>query len=411
MPIRKHQGIVQTGGKKGKLKKGYKYSGKKLKSGLPQIVKVKKSKKGGRALAKGSSGCVFFPVLKECNPNKDYTGKVSKLVLLAATNGTAELDMGRLLNSYDSEFKHFLGVTEKCKVNPLDKYNVNEITDADRAKCPNLNIDNAFHDNLIMPRAIIGLDAVFKLKSIVNFGISADMIGKIIMKTCKSCKILKDNGIAHFDLKNQNMMFKWIDKSEEKQISKEEKGADIPEMESFLIDFGKEFMPVSWEEFFNDFLKFDPMTYVWAPEIWLNFPKFNKSSKLKKQLRKVGDIDSWFPIYVMNLKKSGTSGWKEFIDKAMVYQMINGIFYWLSSPNYSNKNPFNFIPHLNNPIKFNDKIEKIFVNNTGLRDLFIEMLTFNPNNRPTLQQVQEKLEDLGFSKTNWKFKPNDEANW
>ncbi len=54
------------------------------------------------------------------------------------------------------------------------------------------------------------------------------MIGKIIMKTCESCKILRDNGIAHFDLKNQNMMFKWTNK---------------PEMESFLIDFGKEFMP------------------------------------------------------------------------------------------------------------------------------------------------------------------------
>jgi hypothetical protein len=26
---RKHQGVVQTGGNKGKLKKGYKYSGKK----------------------------------------------------------------------------------------------------------------------------------------------------------------------------------------------------------------------------------------------------------------------------------------------------------------------------------------------------------------------------------------------
>ena len=33
--IRKHKGINQT---TGRLKKGYKYSGKKLKSGLPQII-------------------------------------------------------------------------------------------------------------------------------------------------------------------------------------------------------------------------------------------------------------------------------------------------------------------------------------------------------------------------------------
>lgn len=40
--FRKHSGInKQTG----RLKKGYKYSGKKLKSGLPQIIKIKKSKK------------------------------------------------------------------------------------------------------------------------------------------------------------------------------------------------------------------------------------------------------------------------------------------------------------------------------------------------------------------------------
>ena len=41
---RKHRGIIQTGGNKGKLKKGYRYSGKKLKSGLPQIVKGQSKK-------------------------------------------------------------------------------------------------------------------------------------------------------------------------------------------------------------------------------------------------------------------------------------------------------------------------------------------------------------------------------
>ena len=34
--VRKHQGIVQTGGNAGRLRKGYRYSGKKLKSGLSQ---------------------------------------------------------------------------------------------------------------------------------------------------------------------------------------------------------------------------------------------------------------------------------------------------------------------------------------------------------------------------------------
>jgi len=40
--VRKHQGIYQTGNKKGRLKPGFKYSGKKTKTGLKIIVKVKK---------------------------------------------------------------------------------------------------------------------------------------------------------------------------------------------------------------------------------------------------------------------------------------------------------------------------------------------------------------------------------
>ena len=42
---RKHKGIIQKGGNKGKLKKGYKYTGKRTKTGLPIIKKVKKTKK------------------------------------------------------------------------------------------------------------------------------------------------------------------------------------------------------------------------------------------------------------------------------------------------------------------------------------------------------------------------------
>ena len=41
---RKHKGIVQTGGNKGKLRKGYKYTGKKLKNGMAEIKKVKSKK-------------------------------------------------------------------------------------------------------------------------------------------------------------------------------------------------------------------------------------------------------------------------------------------------------------------------------------------------------------------------------
>ena len=42
--VRKHRGIVQTGGKAGKLRKGYKYTGRRLKNGQAEIKKVKSKK-------------------------------------------------------------------------------------------------------------------------------------------------------------------------------------------------------------------------------------------------------------------------------------------------------------------------------------------------------------------------------
>ena len=43
--IRKHRGIIQTGGNSGRLKKGYRYSGKRLKNGNAEIIKAKKIKR------------------------------------------------------------------------------------------------------------------------------------------------------------------------------------------------------------------------------------------------------------------------------------------------------------------------------------------------------------------------------
>ena len=40
--VRRHAGVYQAGPKKGKLKKGYKYSGETNTNGLPEIVKTRK---------------------------------------------------------------------------------------------------------------------------------------------------------------------------------------------------------------------------------------------------------------------------------------------------------------------------------------------------------------------------------
>ena len=41
--VRKHRGIIQTGGNTGRLRKGYKYTGRRFKNGKAEIVRVKRN--------------------------------------------------------------------------------------------------------------------------------------------------------------------------------------------------------------------------------------------------------------------------------------------------------------------------------------------------------------------------------
>ena len=61
--VRKHQGIIQVGKNKGKLKKGFRYNGNKTKSGLPVIIKTKLKKK----IVKNQFGGYFIKFSKLMN--------------------------------------------------------------------------------------------------------------------------------------------------------------------------------------------------------------------------------------------------------------------------------------------------------------------------------------------------------
>ena len=127
--IRKHQGIIQNGGNNGRLKKGYRYSGKRLKSGLPQIIKAKNTK-GGKILGRGGFGCVIDPVIK-CQRNtddffykNDLTSKdnVSKVFF---ENNLYELHndkkIAKILNGIDPNNEHFIYSIAQCEIN---KHNI-----------------------------------------------------------------------------------------------------------------------------------------------------------------------------------------------------------------------------------------------------------------------------------------------
>ena len=77
--VRKHQGIVQTGGNTGRLRKGYRYSGKKLKNGLSQIIKVKKSKTRKNITKKRGGSKEFEKIIKLFAKSSTITKELSGL--------------------------------------------------------------------------------------------------------------------------------------------------------------------------------------------------------------------------------------------------------------------------------------------------------------------------------------------
>lgn len=125
MKIRKHSGINQQSGK---LKKGYKYSGKKLKSGLSQIIKTKKKtkrrkQKAGTKIGEGNFGCVVSPNLL-CDTT-DTNDNISKL-LINPQDYEDEVQGILLLRDIDPTMKYILYPLKNCHINEtvrnLNKY-------------------------------------------------------------------------------------------------------------------------------------------------------------------------------------------------------------------------------------------------------------------------------------------------
>ena len=409
MPIRKHQGIVQTGGKAGKLKKGYKYSGKKLKRGLPQIVKVKKNKKiGGKPIASGSYGCLFDPAIRCPNEEKNddfYNNKISKVSLDNWANdkswvkkeGLEEEKISAKLKKLDNEGRFFFGVEKICEIIPNQVQDI--LTKNPRGICNRLkNRDNNPHHNMIMRKADLDMAKVFANKS-PYFNVTIDTIAKTILKTCISCEKLKSIGIAAFDIKGDNMMFM--------------KPSDN-EMESVMIDFGTAFMPTNFNELQNK-IQNRHIIYTWAPEIWL-FDPLQDQTILTKQRQQLEfdewsegrNLYSWFRKYYMKAFKNNpdgtknTQGWRDYIDKAMVFQIVYSIFYWGSSPDFYNDydewgggGGFLIPSRINAP--FSDIVEKALKSDKrgkNLRKIMRQMMTINPEQRPNLKQVKNQIMEV-----------------
>ena len=243
--IRKHKGIDQ---RSGKLKKGYKYSGKKLKSGLSIIVKVqkkttkkKKNMVGGTIIGVGGFGCIIdYAILSDGKFDYDKISKITKAL------DRSEINMGKVLTKIDPQNKYFLYAE---KVRRLMAF---QFDAQDMRTCKHYlgNLDDGFVTT--MKKADINLE---ELKT--RYSVPVKTMIKIILKLLDCSDKLLDNGISHFDIKALNVML--IDKGGKYNV--------------VMIDFGGDFNMKSWREY-NIFSKYMSEQYFWPSEVWGSFRNY-----------------------------------------------------------------------------------------------------------------------------------------
>lgn len=283
---RKHKGINQ---KTGRLNKGYKYSGKKLKSGLSQIIKIKKkSKRGGTYIAKGSYGCVVKPAIK-CNSKSKIRNKVSKIGLDPENESNKdEIKISHDLKKIDPSKKYFIYIEEDCLIKKRD-------IDFDDFKDCGF-YDHNFYENAIMDKAAMSLED-FKKENTLD----EDAVSRIILKLLKCMEVLLENEYTYYDMKSLNVVIKSSTGLISALSPKSRKKYEV-----YLIDFGSDFMPRDWNDF-EDLVGFNTK-YLWPREVYFQMDKFkhNMPANIKKYIK---DEKNFF----------------KFSEKVMVY-MVGSLF-------------------------------------------------------------------------------------
>lgn len=289
---RKHKGINQ---KTGRLNKGYKYSGKKLKSGLKQIVKiqkVKKNQKGGKVLGKGGFGCTIAPSISCGKKLKKFEKRISKITY---RTDMSEIVIGEKLKKIDPKGKYLLYIKEHCKITK------EQINQRDFEKC-NLE-DKPLYDNLIMKKGKGSLDIIGKM-------MDKDAHIKSLYKIICACMLLLKHNYTHFDIKEKNIV-----------IARPRIG--MGKYEAYLIDFGGNFLIDSWESFKDNILIFKS-GYIFPPEVHSVMPRYIKRMLQEKNSFKVSKSMMLGPLkwYSDSMMKTKT-GYKPYMSKVMSYMIGN----------------------------------------------------------------------------------------
>ena len=283
---RNHKGINL---KTGKLNTGYKYSGKKLKSGMKQIIKIQN---GGKVMGRGGFGCAIAPAISCGTKSSIFEKRVSKITY---SPDMSEIVNGKKLKKIDPQGKYLIYIQEHCKITKeqLGKSNIK--------KCK-LKEKNTY-DNLVMKK---GKGSLYTMRN----QMSEKAQIKSLYETISGSQMLLKHNFAHLDLKAQNIV-----------IARPRIG--MGKYESYIIDFGGDYLVDGWESFKKNILTFG-VPYHFPPEVQSVMPRYIRNALKNKQVFIVPKYQMLGPLKIYSKKLMKTKkGYKKYMDKVMSYLIGN----------------------------------------------------------------------------------------
>ena len=220
--------------------------------------------KGGKLIAEGGFGCVFFPAIN-CNgssmTSKKYVSKIQPYDITAKN----EIEIGKILQTINGWFNHFSPVYKFCNLD------IATIEDSDKENCTILKKQKT--KKFIVMKLLYVKGQNF-IDYIIYHKNSKQIIDNIIHNynyLLRTIAILIHKNIIHFDFKGNNILF------------------DINKQLPLLIDFGLSIQvnKIKKQNLSQLFYTYAPEYYFWPLEVHylcfiLNKEKEPNNNQLKK---------------------------------------------------------------------------------------------------------------------------------
>lgn len=203
---------------------------------------------GGRVIGEGGYGCVFKPAIN-CNGKESKGDKYITKIQLESDTSDREIEIGNIVRKIPMSNKHFAPIVSNCpsKLNTIINIMRNH-------SCSFIN-KNPYESFAISKIPAINGDD-FK-RHIYTLSKSEDILHNIIhsyVYLLFSIYLLNKNGVIHYDLKGENVMY------------------DIDKKRPIIIDFGLSIEKNKIKPDFNNPNYMDHLTdyfYVYAPDYQL----------------------------------------------------------------------------------------------------------------------------------------------